>query len=139
MMAVSAGRAEVAQVLLKAGANPRMRDGMDNTLLMMAANTGNSSLIKLFLELGLDVNANNDSGRTALMYAVRQENLVGLKTLLDAPGIQVHQKDRFGKTAMDYFRERWANSTSETRRKMEEMLTRKINPPSPSLTVSSGG
>jgi hypothetical protein len=70
--------------------------------------------VKDLIARGADVNAVDVHGRTALMYVVLGENLLGqmltkgrerfAKLLVDNDA-DVSIKDKFGKTALDYFRE----------------------------------
>lgn len=56
-------------LLLNAGADPKIVDNDGVTCLMSAASQGHTEAVKLFLHIGLDVNAVAKSGGTSLMFA----------------------------------------------------------------------
>lgn len=84
-MAISAGRARIVSVLLKAGANPNLfisgealREGVnpdaitthDHRPLHVAAIKGNPEIVRPLIEKGADVNALTSDGRTPLTFAI---------------------------------------------------------------------
>lgn len=82
--------AEIAERLIKAGADPAARDGYDRTALMIAAalshdDCGNpankQTLIRTLVRLGVPINASDRKGETALF---RANDLVTIKSLLAA-------------------------------------------------------
>ena len=69
---VAASNDDVAQVkqLLKAGANPNVRNKLDTTPLLEAAFHSNSEIIQALLDAGADPNAPGADGQTPLMLLV---------------------------------------------------------------------
>jgi len=82
---VAASRDDVAQVrqLLKAGANPNVRNKLDATPLLEAAFHSNSEIIKALLDAGADPNTAGADGQTPLMLLARGTNVAAATTLLD--------------------------------------------------------
>ncbi len=81
---VAASHDDVAQVkqLLKAGANPNVRNKLDTTPLMEAAFNSNLEIIEALLDAGADPNAPGADGQTPLMLVARGTNVVAAKMLL---------------------------------------------------------
>jgi ankyrin repeat protein len=66
-------RADIAQVLLRAGANPNAPDGKSRTALMMTGDgPAGLAMARLLLDAGADVNAEASDGTTVLLVAVRR-------------------------------------------------------------------
>jgi ankyrin repeat protein len=82
---VAASKDDVAQVrqLLKAGANPNVRNTLDTTPLLEAAFHSNPDVIKALLDAGADPNAAGADGQTPLMLVARGTNVAAAKMLLD--------------------------------------------------------
>jgi len=74
--------AQVRQ-LLKAGANPNVRNKLDTTPLLEAAFHSNPEIIKALLDAGADPNASGADGQTPLMLVARGTNVAAAKMLLD--------------------------------------------------------
>jgi ankyrin repeat protein len=70
-------------LLLKAGANPKVANGFGATPLSMAAETGNAAVVKRLLEAGADANERIANRDTALMMAARSGNVDAIAALLD--------------------------------------------------------
>jgi ankyrin repeat protein len=81
---VAANHDDVAHVrqLLKAGANPNVRNKLDTTPLMEAAFNSNLEIIEALLDAGADPNAPGADGQTPLMLVARGTNVVAAKMLL---------------------------------------------------------
>src|SRR6186713_1995200 len=81
---VAASNDDVAQVkqLLKAGANPNVRNKLDTTPLLEAAFHSNSEIIQALLDAGADPNAAGADGQTPLMLVARGTNVAAAKLLL---------------------------------------------------------
>jgi len=81
---VAAGNNDAAQVrqLLKAGANPNVRNKLDTTPLLEAAFHSSLEIIEALLDAGADPNAAGADGQTPLMLVARGTNVVAAKMLL---------------------------------------------------------
>jgi ankyrin repeat protein len=91
---------ELANMLLKAGANPKTptRDGA--TPLSLASTNGDAPLITALIKAGADPNEKLPTGKTNLMLASRNGNVDGIRALIDA-GADVNAKeDLRGTTAL---------------------------------------
>lgn len=88
--------AEVAQLLVRHGADVNATDEIGETPLMRAVRTNNLPVARILLEHDADVNAHNRYGGTALMGAVRNKNMVEL--LLSA-GADINAKTLNNQTA----------------------------------------
>lgn len=100
LIAAEHGHAEIADALLKKGANPLKTDGQGRTPLHLAAHNGNEDLVKLLLEQpGVDVNAVDDFGRSALHHACLREKDDAAKVLL-AAGANTDLYDKNGFTPL---------------------------------------
>ena len=62
--------AEIAEILLRHGANVNARDNAGWTALMGASKEGRSEVAEVLLKYGADTNIQNDSRSTALIEAV---------------------------------------------------------------------
>jgi ankyrin repeat protein len=81
---LAASHDDAAQVrqLLKAGANPNVRNKLDTTPLLEAAFHANAEIIKALLDAGADPNAAGADGQTPLMLVARGTNVAAAKALL---------------------------------------------------------
>jgi ankyrin repeat protein len=89
-----------AELLLRAGANPKLANRYGVTPLFLACSNGNAAMIQLLLDAGADANGADQTGETALMMAARVGTLDAVK-LLTARGAIVDAKDpTFRQTAL---------------------------------------
>jgi ankyrin repeat protein len=95
------GDADLARVLLYAGANPKAATRLGGyTPLLMASQLGHAAVIKALLESGADVSTATTNGTTPLMLAAASGNGEALALLL-ARGADVHAKEQArGETAL---------------------------------------
>lgn len=85
------------RTLLKAGADPNLRDDMGATALMYAAAFSTPDCVRALLGGGADVNAASNSGATAVMWAT--SDVAKVRLLLDA-GAAVNARAKDGTTAL---------------------------------------
>ena len=100
---------ELVEVLLGAGANPKVSTRYKITPMYFAAMNGNAAMIARLLKAGVDVNSTAEEGETALMTASRTGRPDAVKVLLDR-GADVQRKDPLrGQTAL-----MWASAEGNT-------------------------
>jgi ankyrin repeat protein len=73
---------EMTQMLLKAGADPKLKSTFDDNALYEACLNGNAAIVEALLKAGADPNMTRGEGETALMTASRSGNLDTVKALL---------------------------------------------------------
>jgi ankyrin repeat protein len=73
---------DLAARLLKAGANPKVRNQLGSTPLGEAALNANTELIKALLDAGADPNAAGADNQTPIMIVARTANVAAAKLLL---------------------------------------------------------
>ncbi len=83
LWAANLNDADLAARLLKAGANPKVRNRLGSTPLAEAAFNSNTGMIKALLDAGADPNAAGPDGQTPLMIVARTANVAAAKLLLD--------------------------------------------------------
>ena len=105
LQAMIRNKAEVATLLLEAGAQVDMANSRGETPLMIAAKRtrkGADDIIALLLAAGADVNASTDNGTTALISAAHAgKSGTVLQVFLDA-GADVNARDTNGYSALMY-------------------------------------
>jgi ankyrin repeat protein len=103
-LAVHAGWAEGALLLLNKGADANSRDKTGSTPLMRAASLrpglGGSDLLRLCVAKGADVHASDANGRTAAHYACEYGCADALRTLR-ALGADLNRRDAHGHAPLD--------------------------------------
>jgi hypothetical protein len=106
-VAASAGRSEICQFLLRAGADPNKPNAYGETPLLVALSRASPGCALLLIEAGANVNVRDSLGQTPLMliapYGVDQNALP--RRVLDellARGADVLAKDSKGQTAEDW-------------------------------------
>ncbi len=85
--AATTGKLEAAQILLDSNANVNMANNDGATPLIRSAESLSMNpepVISLLIKRGADLNAKDNSGKTALVYAVMRANTTTIKLLLDA-------------------------------------------------------
>jgi ankyrin repeat protein len=110
--------ADLVSRLLKAGANPKVRNQLGSTPLAEAALNSNTEIVKALLDAGADPNAPGADGQTPLMIVARTSNVEAAKLLLDKGANPNVRESQRGQTAL-----MWAAASSQgpmTR----ELLTR---------------
>jgi len=100
------GYADIAQLLIKHGADVNVQNGGKDTPLHWAALGGHADLVKILVGAGADVNAVDDSMDTPLHFAADVGSLDTVNALLSAganPGV----RDAYGFLPADYACAEW--------------------------------
>lgn len=99
--AVVWGNTDAADLLIRAGANPKAATPLGATPLYLASEGGNAVMISKLLKAGADPNATFLShGETPLMFAARSGSTEAVRVLLDAGAKMEAQDDLRGTTAL---------------------------------------
>jgi uncharacterized protein len=93
--AVTAKRADIAYVLLKAGANANLEFPDDWTILMSAITIADISIVQALVQYGANINAVNCNGETALTIAKRTGHVDKIEYLIGAGGIEIREEENF--------------------------------------------
>jgi hypothetical protein len=83
MWVLAAGRLDVAELLLKKGADPNYRPSSGKSIMALAAGGDSVKGLKLLLDYGGDPNARGTHDRPAIMYAVEYQRFENLRLLVD--------------------------------------------------------
>ena len=93
----------VVNFLLENGANindKEVRDTIDQTPLIVAADGGCKEIVEMLLEAGANIEHRNDQGETALIAAAQNGHKEIVQILLDA-GANINQENADGETALE--------------------------------------
>lgn len=101
IIAVYNNQPEVANFLMRNGANAASQDASGNTALMGASFKGYQSLVEKLLQAGADVNQRNYQGATALTFAATFGQLQIAEILLQQ-GADIFARDVRGKSPIDH-------------------------------------
>jgi ankyrin repeat protein len=83
MWAAFNGDAELAQALVKAGADVKAANLYGATPMREAATSGSTAVLKVLLDAGADADSTTAEGQTSLMVVARTANVEAAKLLLD--------------------------------------------------------
>ena len=83
------GRVDIVRLLCNSGADVEARENNEERPLHWAVEHGHISIVKdLIEERNVEINARNDSGRTALRLAIRNDNLDMVAYLVSYGGVE---------------------------------------------------
>jgi ankyrin repeat protein len=91
---------ELAQLLVRAGANVKAANRYGVTPLSLACTNGNATMVEMLLKAGADPNAPLPGGETPLMTAARTGTLAAVKALVNRGASVDAKDDRRGQTAL---------------------------------------
>lgn len=74
MVAISFRNFDIAELLIKSGANVNARSLRGDTPLILAVHTGADEIVKMLLEKGADIDAADREGKTAVLHALESCN-----------------------------------------------------------------
>ena len=103
--AAEEGDLEKVKLLLKEGRSinerdPRFKFGW--TPLIAAIYQRNTNVVYYLIESGADVNIHDNSGQTAIMWAMASDENLDIVKYLIAHGADLNAKDKMGATALSY-------------------------------------
>ncbi|KAM7424362.1 hypothetical protein PAMA_000621 [Pampus argenteus] len=98
--AASMGHTQVAELLLKQGADINVTDKQGRTSLMLAASEGHISTVELLLSKSASLSSADQEGLTALSWACVKGQKGAVQLLVEA-GADLNQPDRQGRTPLD--------------------------------------
>jgi len=98
--AVHADHLEIADLLLRAGANAGARDRYGITPLFLACVNGNAEMIRRILDAGVDPDTTDPGGETALMTAARTGAVAALHLLIERGAAVDAREPEFQQTAL---------------------------------------
>jgi len=98
--AAHADRADIAEALLKAGANAAAKDRYGLTPLYLASQNGSADLIGRLLDAGVDPNTADPGGETALMTATRTGAVAAMQLLIERGATVDAREPEFQQTAL---------------------------------------
>jgi ankyrin repeat protein len=98
--AASSGNGDLIAFLSKSGSRGNVLDCEKGTPLhILAMYSGVSDAVRALIRVGANIDHRNGFGKTALHYAVEQNNVKVAKALIDA-GANVNLKDNMGRTPL---------------------------------------
>jgi ankyrin repeat protein len=126
--AASRNDVEMADLLLRAGADPKAANEYGATALYAASANADSAMTVKLLAAGADANAQLFSGETPLMAAARQGNLATVRALLAAGADPSAQEKNGGQNALMWaIAERHSEVTEELVRHKADVNARSKN------------
>jgi len=98
--AAQRANADIVDVLLAAGANPKIANRYNVTPLSLASMNGDAAIIERLLKAGVDANSTSEEGQTALMTASLSGKVDAVKVLLEHGADVNIQEPIRGQTAL---------------------------------------
>lgn len=105
MFALEYEKLEIAELLLKNGANPNIRTRDGSTLLHSATHNESLEKVKLLVKYGADMNMKDQYNLTPLMWAALNKETLPIAYYLIEAGCDTTAQGRNGKTALDLMKE----------------------------------
>lgn len=102
------GDFESAELLLKYGADPNIRNNSGSNSLMVAIKNDKVNIVRLLIHNGADINAIDNEDYTPLMIAVSRNDDKIVELLINA-GVDINATNHSGKTALDYIHNNGSN------------------------------
>lgn len=99
MLAVAIGNQKMVEIFINAHANPNIRDHLDWTPLIVAAQKNFFKIVEMLLNAQADPNLQNKAGQTALLFAAEHNNIDMVQMLLQA-GANPNMQRNDGVTAL---------------------------------------
>lgn len=96
------GFTNIVRILIDAGCNLNSQNRYGDTALMLSTLQGYLDISKLLINNGADTNLQNCKGQTALIFAVKKYSTNIIRALLKASNTNVHLKNKYNKSALDY-------------------------------------
>jgi uncharacterized protein len=103
--AAEAGDLEKVKLLLKEGRSINERDARVKfgwTPLIAAIYQRNTNVVNYLIDSGADVNIPDSSGKTAIMWALGNDENIDIVKFLIAHGADLNAKDKMGATVLSY-------------------------------------
>lgn len=104
--AVANSRTDIAEALLAHGADANARSDDDKALLAGAVEQGDRKIVEALLAHGAEVNARSRSDVTTALHIAVLKGNGELVALLIANKADVNVRDKYGKTPLDYAKEK---------------------------------
>lgn len=93
IIALESEQEEIAELLLRREADPRIQNGQGITALMTACSSGSTAIVEYLMsreDLGEHINAQNVHGGTALTVAIEGGNTTIVRKLLESPTVDIN-------------------------------------------------
>ncbi|CAI8050983.1 Putative ankyrin repeat protein MM_0045, partial [Geodia barretti] len=111
---VERGDSATTEALLKAGANPHLKDKDGDTAVIMAVKSHEPDTLRELVRAGSDLNLQNNEGLTPLMIAARSERTDITNILLEGEHINLDiQEECTGLSALHFSADRGDSATTE--------------------------